>query len=284
MNFFFLIKEGIVSLRRARLTALISVITICLSLTLIGVFLLAGQNVKDIFVRFYKQVEIEVFLEPSLSDRQIKDLKKKIEDGPQVSEVKYISRQQALEEFQKTFGEDLSNVLSENPLPASFRIVLKPSYSAPSVVEDFAEKTRKLAGVQEVLYQKEIITFIQKYFSLTILFIGFLAIILFIIITILVFNTIRLTIHARTDIIQIMRLVGATNFFIKSPFIIEGIIQGIFGGFLAWGLLSLLSKFVQSIIYPELVVASHLYLLIIGLGIAFGWIGSYLSVNKYLRY
>ncbi len=284
MKIAFLIKEGIVSLKRARVSAFVTILSISLSLSLIGIFGLVGQNVKDVFLRFYKEVQLEVFLDPSLSASRIDQLKNRISQNVQVDDVIFISREQALEEFRKTFGEDLKGILSENPLPPSFRVIMKPSYSSPDIVDSLTRTLSGLPGVEEVLYQKEIINFIHKYFSLIILLIMVLAIMLLVVITILIFNTIRLTISARKDIISIMGLVGATNLFIKSPFIVEGIIQGLIGGAVSAGILWLLVKFVQALIFPQLTVLPHLYLLLVGMGIFLGWAGSYMSVNKYLKY
>ncbi|MEJ2633888.1 MAG: permease-like cell division protein FtsX, partial [Calditrichia bacterium] len=117
------------SLKRARVSAFVTILSISLSLSLIGIFGLVGQNVKDVFLRFYKEVQLEVFLDPSLSASRIDQLKNRISQNVQVDDVIFISREQALEEFRKTFGEDLKGILSENPLPPSFRVIMKPSYS-----------------------------------------------------------------------------------------------------------------------------------------------------------
>ncbi|GAB4365977.1 MAG: permease-like cell division protein FtsX [Calditrichia bacterium] len=284
MTIFFLLKEGIVNLKRARLAALISILSISLSLTLIGIFALVGDNIRDLFIRFYRQIEIEAFLEPGLSASKIEKLRKEITENQEVDRVVFISEEKALEEFQANFGEDLSGIIDENPLPASLRIVLKPSYSSAEWVEKFAHRIETLPGIQEVIYQKEIIRFLDKYFSLSILIAGILAITLISVITLLVFNTIRLTIHSRQNIIQIMKLVGATNWFIKSPFIIEGIIQGILGGVIAWFVLSLMTRLIRVLIFPQLVEPPHLYPALILMGFLLGWFGSYLSVNRYLKY
>jgi len=283
MKILFLLKEGVVGLKRARLTALISVVSITLSLTLVGIFYLTGYNFKNIFLRFYQQIEIEAFLEPGLSQKRINELRKEIEKESLVEKVRFISTKQALEEFKKSFGEDISYVLEENPLPPSFRIVLSPKYSSPEVIDALARQINRLSGVEEVIYQKAIIEFVHKYFGLALIIVGFFAVLLLVIITVLIFNTIRLTIHSRMEIIQIMRLVGATNRFIKSPFIIEGILQGLIGGGLATGLVMLSIKIIRGIFYPQLVVPQMLSLSLIGMGLLLGLMGSYLSVNKYLR-
>jgi cell division transport system permease protein len=284
MNLLLFFKEGLIGLKRSKLSAIITIISICLSLTLIGIFTLFGQNLKDIFFRFYKEIEIEVFLEPDVTDQQISRIDSAFRRFYELKSARFISRSEALQEFQKIFDTDISGILDENPLPASFRLTMKSDYSTPAEIEKIVGQINNLAGVQEVIYQKEIITFIHKYFNISIIIIGMLALTLLIVITILVFNTIRLTIYARRDIIQIMKLVGATNYFIKGPFIFEGMLQGLIGGGLSLLLVWLITKLVKNIIFPELSISHYLYLFIIGLGVFFGLVGSYFSVNKYLKY
>ncbi len=284
MNILFTLKEGMINLKRARLSAVVSILSISLALSLIGISLLAGENLRDIFDRVYQQVEIEVFLQPGVNAGKIKQLRKKLARDTRVTKVIYISREKALEEFQKNFGEDLSTIIEENPLPASFRIILDPANASPKLIEKFVAQISQYPEVQEVLYQKEIINFLHKYFRIAAIAASLFALLLFVVITILIFNTIRLTIHSRRDIIQIMRLVGATNWFIKSPFLIEGMIQGIAGGIIASGILYLFTNLVRDIIFPRLMVPDYMNWFLLGIGIFLGWIGSYISVNRYLDY
>ncbi len=283
MSLLFLMKEGLMGLKRARVSALIAILTIALALSLFGGFGLIGQNVKDIFLRFYTKVELEVFLSPSISSENIRALENDIRKNPHVSKVTYVSREDALQEFQKSFGQDLSGVLDNNPLPASFRVVIKPDFSSPQIIETLSEGLKKMAGVEDVLYEKDIVRFVHKYLTVAIVLVLVVAAVLLLVITILIFNTIRLTISSRKEIIQIMRLVGATNFFIKSPFIIEGVIEGLVGSLLSAGLLLLFSEIIKDVFFSELSVPENLFLVLIVLGTLLGWLGSYLSVNKYLR-
>ena len=282
MKLFFFLKEGFIGLRRARLSAAIAIISLFLALTLIGIFVLTGLNIKDVIFQFYRQIEIEAFLQPDLSTQKLNRLKQEIQRYPQIGEIIYVSREEALEEFQQIFGEDLQNVLSENPLPASFRIILGSDYSNPGAVEQLAKELNTLNGIQEIIYQKEIIRFLHKYLRLGLVIIFIFAMVLLIIITILVFNTIRLTIHARRNIIQIMKLVGATNYFIKGPFIAEGLIQGVLGGLLSAAFLWGLGEIIRGAIFPELLMTHYIYITLIIMGMILGLIGSYVSVNKYL--
>lgn len=283
MNLLFIIKEGIVSLRRARVSAIITILSISLSLILLGLFGVVGQNVQKVFRQFYQQIRIEAFLDPSLSQKSISRLQKKISGDPAVERVVYISPADALKEFQQSFGSDVSSVLESNPLPPSLRITLKPDYSSPDFVDEFVRKISKVSGIQEVVYQKEVVRFVHKYFSIIVAISLLIVVIVTIIITILIFNTIRLSIHSRRDIIQIMRLVGASNLFVKSPFMVEGFLQGLVGGLIAILALDGMVTLIRHLLFPGLVVPANLDSFLIAIGLLLGWVGSYLSVNKYLK-
>ncbi|MFZ0390315.1 MAG: permease-like cell division protein FtsX, partial [Calditrichia bacterium] len=118
MDMIFILKEGIVSLKRARMSAVVAVTAIALSLTLLAVFAVAGLNLNTFF-NIYKQVQLEVFLEPGIRQSRLNSLKSAIADLPQVGAVEYINAEEALAEFKKSFGEDIATVLDENPLPPS---------------------------------------------------------------------------------------------------------------------------------------------------------------------
>lgn len=282
MKVFFFLKEGIIGLRRARLSATIAISSLCVALTLIGIFSITFVNLKDSLYQMYREIEMEAFLDPTLSPLQINALQQKLQEFQEIQRVTFISREQALKEFQNAFGENLQQVLKENPLPASFRIVLYSNYSQPDRVAKIANQLAKLEGISDVLYQKEIIQFLHKYLKLGLTIGIIIAVLMITIITILVYNTIRLTIYARRNIIQIMQLVGATNRFIKGPFIYEGILQGLIGGVCSVLLLLAMNGGIKYFLYSGLRLENYILFGLIGLGIFLGLIGSYFSVNKYL--
>jgi len=281
---FFLLKEGILNFSRARLAAIITVLTIGLSLTILGIFAVGIVNLSNLFNNFYKKVTLEVFLSPAISDSQIQKLKRQILTIPGVAEVIYISPQEALRKFQKDFGADLVGVLDENPLPPSFRVQLQSQFTNVEKVDRIVERIRKLKNVDEVLFQREIVRLVNEYFFIGVLFSLITGIVLFVITTLLIFNTIRLSIHGRKNLIEIMKLVGATPFFIKGPFLFEGILQGIIGALFSGGFLWLLKEIVRSVLFPQFQIPEFIFGSLLVMGMVLGFIGSTISVNKYLRY
>lgn len=270
--------------KRAQLAVTISVVSIALSLLLLGIFGSVVQNVAGVFQQFYRQVQLEVFVNPALPVSQIQKLEKRIHDITLVDSVLFVSPEQALKEFEKDFGAELITVLTENPLPPSIRVVLETRQTSLEVVENVVAQIKSFEGVDDVVYQTEIIRLINEYFTIGVLIAVSLGLIIFIIATLLIFNTIRLTIYARKTLIEIMRLVGATNFFIKGPFIMEGIFQGIIGAVAACGLLWLTNHLIKDLFENILIVPSAYYVALIITGAFLGFLGSWFSVNKYLRY
>ncbi|MGH1366513.1 MAG: cell division protein FtsX [Calditrichia bacterium] len=284
MNIFFMIREGLAGFKRARLSATITIVTVMLSLLLIGIFGLVAQQLSDNFYRVYNKIFLEVFIDPSLSEGDVKALQRRIENFPAVRSTQYVTQEMALQAFEKDFGQDLMKVLGDNPLPPSFRVALKPTYSGTEQVERMKQELESFVEVDEVDYQQNFVKLMNDYFWIGLLTASFLGAAIFFITTMLIYNTIRLTIHSRHTVIEIMRLVGANRFFIKGPFIVEGVLQGLIGSLLACGILWLISDAVQTLFATVVNVPLEFYALLILIGISLGLLGSYISVGKYLKY
>ena len=284
MKIIFFVKEGILGFKRARIAVTVGILSIALSLSLIGGFGIVAQNLSDLFRQYYKKAVIEIFINPSLKTDQINQLTKNIQKSTAVEHAKFISPEEALKDFEKDFGADLVTVLDENPLPPSIRVTLTAEASDLENTDAIVETIRRMDGVDDVVYQREILKVINEYFLIGIIISLTLGVVIFITATLLIFNTIRLTIYARRTIIEIMKLVGATNYFIKGPFIMEGIIQGMIGGGFACLLMWFFGSLIKSLFAPNLIIPLYFYFSVLGIGTFLGFLGSYFSVNKYLQY
>ncbi len=282
MKILFLIREGLAGFKRARLSAVITIITVMLSLSLIGIFGIIVQNLSDTFQKLYTHIRLEIFVDPSITPDQIDSLASALLAMNVFENITFISPEKALQEFEAEFG-DISNLLDTNPLPPSFRVTLPGGYRRLQDIESIVKKIEAMEEVDEVQYQKTIISLMNKYFLLGVIVASAVGATIFLISTLLIFNTIRLTIHARKTLISIMRLVGATNFLIKGPFVIEGIFQGLIGSLLACGLLWLGIDFVRTAFFPELKIPLYYFAFLIATGTLLGLTGSYISIGKYLR-
>lgn len=282
MNFWFTVLEGFKGFGRARLSTIITISSIIFSLFLIAMFLLVSINVDAWIGDLRSKLEIEVFLERTLTEKEAQKAFLTIKRINEIESARYISKEDAAKRFEAEFGRSVYDVLQSNPLPSSIVVVLKPALRNAAGASLTTKKIKKISGVEDVVYQKEIITLVDKYMSI-IYGAGIVTIALLITITfILLYNTIRLTIYARRDIIEIMQLVGAKNSFIKRPFIIEGLLQGLIGSVLAGTLTYLTVKLITRTVYPYLLVKNEIYFIIILLGLLIGFLSSRISVGKHL--
>lgn len=285
MKLLFLLKEGIAGFKRARLAATITIATITLSLALIGMFTLLVHHLSAQFQQTYGRVQLEVFIDPVIDSAQRQLLESRIQELAAVEAVQYVSPEAALQRFQQDFGDDLLTVLEgENPFPPSLRVILKKEYAELEQVEAAVAAIRALPRVDEVIFQEKFIRLVNQYFFIGLIVATAIGATIFFIATMLIFNTIRLTIHSRKTVIEIMRLVGATNFFIKAPFVIEGLLQGLIGSLLAGGALWLLADLLRAFFLPGLAIPWMYYLFLCGTGILLGLLGSYFSIGKYLKF
>lgn len=300
---FYFIREALNSFRKNWVMSVAAVATVFLSLCLVGIFslfaFLGGMLIKG----QESKVEIEVFLKDNAPPDQVQGLQNRINSWPEVTRAEYISKAQALKKLKGWLKDspEILESLSGNPLPASIRIRLKN----PREVENVAVKVTKQPNIDEVVgdLKKDIKygqQYVPKLFAVTrvLRWIGiiFVAVLCFASLVLIV-NTIRLAIFARREEIAIMRLVGASNWFISFPFVLEGILQGIIGAILAtitlYAVKTFLFKFktIQflnwvGVEFNYSALLNQYYLLLAGLiisGIVIGALGSIIALRRYLK-
>lgn len=275
------------SLRRHPLVALGAVANIAVSLAILGGFLLMAANLEQMASGLAQEATISVQLKDDVDGQKIQA---QLATDPRVKQAKFVSKDECLQEYAEQVNlpyKDLKNSLS-NPLPNLVRVtVIKPD---DLVV--MADSARRIKGVDKVRYQRDVA---EKLFHMAsgIKLMGLvLGAIMALAALMLVSTTIQLGVHSRRREIRIMQLVGATNHFIRAPFVIEGAVQGLFGGGLAAVLLlsgySYLYKsvtanlnFVELIYTPQFLALAAVGLTLCGL--VFGIIGSLLGTRHYLR-
>ncbi len=270
-------------MRRARMASVITISTVALTLFLFGSMLLMTINVHRIIETFKKRMSIEVFIDGGLTEAQIIELGKNLLRTPGIQEAVFISKDEALEKFREEFGEDPLVLLGENPLPPSFQITLKPQYRTPARAEEAVQGINLLDGVDEVVYHGRLFKTVDHW-SRVILIVDLCLLFLVLASTLfLVANTLRLTLLVQSKNIEIMRLVGATQWFIRMPYIIQGVIEGGFGGIFAVLLLWVVLK----ILLLRFPVVLHGVLPVLGipifLGIFLGFFGSIIGLKRFLR-
>ena len=283
MSLFFHIKEGIKGLAKARLATVLSITSIMLTIILMAIFIIFSLNLNTWINSFREKIEMEVFLQPTVSENQINDLSEKLNAVPGIQTSQFISKEEAAKRFKDEFGQDIFDVLDFNPLPRSFIITLDDTARNLKSIESISSKIKNITEVEEIVYQKFLLESIDKYITFILFGAFFIGLLITLIAVALIYNTIRLTIYARKDAIYIMRLVGATQGFIRTPFVIEGMLQGFIASSLACGVTHYLVKFVIHFIYPFLIFNNQVYIYLIGFGLSIGIVSASLSVAKFLK-
>jgi cell division transport system permease protein len=232
-------EEALQSLWRSRLINALSVGTIAVSLFVLGAFLTIASNLSEVVTRWTQKVQVTLYLEDRLEPRIGRMLADRLKDDAAVESVVTVEREEARERFRALFRDlkALPEELGANPFPASFEITLKPTHQNREAVELFVKTYEKAPGVEEVQYD---LLWIQRLSTAVRLVRGlgaFLGGILALAGVFTISNVIRLTVYARQDELDIMRLVGATQAYVRGPFVVEGMLQGGLGGLLSVALL-----------------------------------------------
>jgi len=292
-------KQSIQGFARNISTTLGSIITIFLSLFIIGLFLVGATVIDNIVKSVESEVSITAYVSDDASEADITAAENYIKSLNGVSSVSFTTKDQALEEFRNmSSNADIVDELGGNPLPASINIEL----SDPQLVQDVAgqiEKSDQFIKIADESNPADSLKYgqrtVERLFSVTnyVRYIG-IALIALLVFIALVFinNTIRLAIMARRKEIAIMRLVGASNGFIRGPFLMEGALHAVIGAALAVGCLELLHqlalpKLQQSLTFLPIEVNGttflFIYLILVGAGLVIGLIGSALAMRRYLK-
>jgi cell division transport system permease protein len=286
MSILYIVKESISGFNRAKFAAVSSIMTVMISLLFLGIFYVVADNTSRLVGRIREKVEMEAFLEEPASRARIDEIGRKLQALEGVARVEFVSKDEAAKIFRQEFGEDILSVLDANPLPPSFKISLTEEYRTPEMAERLHERIMEIEGVASDVFRRDMLEFIQKQ-SRTLYLAGLgLGIFIAISAIILVSNTIRLAIDAKGKAVQTMKLVGASRWFIRAPFILEGVIQGILGGALAALVLYYLLTFVTGLISGELAEFLHAEISFYGMialaGTLLGLVGSLISVRRFI--
>ena len=287
----YFVKETYKSIRRNGFMSFASISTVAVSLLVLGMFLMIFLNTNNLAQYLESQVQVSVYMQDSVTAKELASVKDKLTKMPGVVKVTQVSKQQALERFKKRLGDQqqlLSSLGKENPFPNSFEIQV----DSPERIKVLTPQIGQLPKVETAKFGQEVV---EHLFQLTkILRFGGIILVVFLAMATLfiISNTIRLTVFARRKEVIIMKYVGATDWFIRWPFLLEGMTLGFCGAVVA-------SLFINSIYsgllerihatlaflpllptYPLLLYVD-VFLLVAGTGI--GALGSYISLRKFLQ-
>jgi len=271
----------------------VTIITIALSILIVSAFALFFTNANNVMNYWEKGVRIMAYLKPGISQKNFSDIKRKIQGIHGVRDVNFISKEEAfkrLKEQMKRQSSILMN-LNENPLPDAFEICMIESSQTSEKVERIATKIESLPSIEEVEYGQKWLERFTNIFDLFRLAGYAMGGIFFMAAVFIVANTIRLVIYTRHEEIEIMRLVGASEKFIRGPFYIESIIQGTLGGIIGIAALFITFKLISSNVEHSFkyelfnikFLSPEFYCGIILCSMFVGWLGCYISLKQFLK-
>ncbi len=292
-SFKYSFKEALKSIKRNKTLSIASIATVTATLFLLGAITLGVANADKLITQLGSMVEVKIYLKEDISDNNRNAIENKIKEVDGIDKITFQSKEDALKDVKEQMNDELGQLTSgfedNNPFPASFTVNVKE----PLVVDKVVSSIKDMNGIDEIKDARSIIAKISKLtdsfkIGAAVAFVVFIMISLF-----LIGNTIKITVFTRKKEIGIMKYVGATDWFIRWPFIIEGMILGIFGAVISVVVLG----FIYSIIINnlsadtlfgfDLVGISYILKVIIweflGCGVFIGAIGSIISMRKFLK-
>ena len=290
----YLIKEGFRSTFKQKKMTSASIIIMCATMFIFGLFFVIGENVNSVITQIESQQGIQIFIEEDATDEEIETLGSQIRAINGVNRATFVSKEDALNSMKTTLGDEslFEGWDEENPFPASYFVTLTDL----SLNEQVQSEILALDNVDEIQSQNTTINRLQSLangIQITTIIILFLLIIISIFI---ISYTIKLTVHARRKEISIMKYVGATNSFIRGPFIVEGIIIGVISAIITLVILgvsynAVMSGIGESVLIQEIGIGllsfSEMFYLVLAvyliLGVGIGVLGSTISMRKYLK-
>ena len=287
-KFIFILSEGFKNVWRHRSSALSSIFSIYLTLIVSGSLLIVSQNTNKLVEYLRDKYKIEVFFKNDVSEKRVDELAQDFKSLNGVSSITIISKKDAEKIFKSQFGDDILNILGYNPLPASCVINLKKDWPAKIDIKPIISNLQKYSEVDEVNHQGKLISRIENYYEKFLKVMVGIVSIAIIIAVFIITNTVRLTILSKKELIKSLQLIGATKWFVKGPFIIEGFVHGILAAVLSLytiiGVLNFSKYFVYDLtrfdIYYDQV---FLFQVLLSLSLLVGFIGSNRAISRFLR-
>jgi cell division transport system permease protein len=254
-------------------------------LGLLGLIIMDAKKISD---NVKENIGFTVFLNEDVKEVDIIQLQKTLDAREYVKSTEYITKESAAKDLQKSLGEDFVSFLGYNPLSANIDVRLKADYANNDNLNALKKELEKNKNVKEVYFQESLVKDMNENLQKISLFILGFSVLLLIIAIALINNTIRLSVYSKRFLLRTMQLIGATESFIRKPFLIKGIIQGIFGAMIAIILLLFTLYFAQKQI-PELqelqdaLLLTKLFIFVAVSGIIISWASTYMAVRKYLK-
>tara|TARA_B100001146_G_C16177129_1_gene432892 strand:+ start:371 stop:1243 length:873 start_codon:yes stop_codon:yes gene_type:complete len=229
----YLISEGFKNVWRHKMTTFTAVFSLFLALYFVGLLAVAGENTKSILQYLRSKYKIEVFFKQDVEYKSAKSISASILKIKGVRSSTVINKDDAVRIFKDQFGEDILSILGYNPLPISAVVNLKRKLDQLLDTSPIVNEIKSLDGVEEVRYQGHLIKKIERTYAKIMKYFPFMAMVFILVAVLVIYNTVKLSIFARKDLINSLNLIGATKLFIQMPFIFESLIDGFMASLIA---------------------------------------------------
>jgi cell division transport system permease protein len=294
-RFRYIFEDALTNIRRSGWGGVASIATMAVSFIIVGIFLIITGNLGALVAEWKEQFQVTVFLEDGITADQLALVRKRIQSERAVKATTYTSKAEALQQFKRELlgKESLLEGLGENPIPASLQLRVHEAYQTPEALRQLTSSLGRLEGVEDVMYGQEWVDRLSSVIRLLRMLGLSVGLALGLASLLIVSNTIRLAVYARSEEIEVMRLVGATRLHIRAPFLLEGMIQGLLAAGLA---LLLLFGAYRATLWQLQVTPGQIFgmgvgsfldprwaLLIVVAGAGVGAFGSLISVGRFLR-
>ena len=288
-KFFYLFSEGVKNIWRHKMTALTAMFSLFIALFIVGILATAGNNTYKLLHYLRSKYKVEIFFSQNISNEQAVGLIHKIKKVHGVRNATIIEKEDAVRIFKDQFGENIVELLGYNPLPVSAVVNIDRNRRDPLSIEPIIKKIKMIPNIEEIRYQGNLINKIERNYKKIVDYLPYLSSIVVIIAILIIYNTIKLSVYSRKDLIETLQLVGASSMFIKLPFIIEGMIIGTISAILVFPALFVSIKTINYFITNfssmgmQINFDPFVLVWILMIVIVISLIGSYRAASRFLK-
>ena len=287
-KFIYLLEEGFKSLWRTKIPSIVSSLAISVSLIIISISYCLYINFEFMVLEFKDKYKIEVFFNEKINKKTAINSFNDILLLNGIEKGIFIDKESAANIFKKNFDEDIIDIIGSNPLPMSAIYDISKSFRDYDSIQKIIKKIEKIKSVESAAYEKDAIIKFDRMVKNILAFIFFISFLIILVAIFFVSNTILIIIYSKKKDIEILKLLGASNLFIKFPYYLEGIFQGIIGSFISISLLYLLYSILNylsfnSYINLSVINSVNVILINVFLGVLFGFLGSSKALSSYVK-
>ena len=287
-KFIFILAEGFKNVWRHKSSAVSSIFSIYLTLIVSGSLLIVSQNTNKLIEYLRDKYKIEVFFKEGVTEKRVTKLVEDFKSINGVNSITIISKKDAERIFKSQFGDDILSILGYNPLPISCVINLKKDWPTRIDLKPIISSLRKYREVDEINHQGKLISRIENYYETFLRVMVIIVSITLIIAVFIISNTVRLTVLSKRELIKSLQLIGATKWFVKGPFIIEGLVHGLIATVLSLYTIIGILNFSKYLIYDLTrfdIYYDQLFIfqVLLSLSMLVGFVGANRAISRFLK-